>query len=159
MRDFLRKAFGLAVSVHDSINNAFDYVGYLGMRAAMDSRFLSIDSSGITSPPIRMAVDTYDMVKTRAQSMVFNQLELKLANGDVGPKPDIKPTLTRILGSVAQNLPRIALSHSAVVALTITTGIVAAHLLTNGQFTQALGDAMTNFLGASPNSQGPTRQP
>lgn len=159
MGDFLRKAFGLAVSAHHSITNAFDYVGYLSMRAVMDNQFLAVNTAEISSPPLKMAATAYEFVKTRAQSSVFNQLQVKLASGDLGPKPDIKPPIYRALGALAQNIPRLALSHSAMAALAIGTGIVAAHLLTNGQFTQSLTDAAAVWLGTSPHNKGPSAQP
>lgn len=157
MKDFLRKAFTLAVSAHHSITNTYDYLGYLSMRAVTDSHFLSVNTAEISSPPLKAVADAYVFVKTKAQSSAFNQLQVKLASGDLGPKPDIKPPIYRALGVVAQNIPRLALSHSAMAALAIGTGMVAAHLLTNGQFTQTLSDAVTNWMSGSPNSQGPTK--
>lgn len=157
MKDFLRKAFVLANRAGHSITNSFDYIGYLGMRAVMDSQFLAINTASIPSPQIRTVAGLYEFARQKAQTVAINQMEMKIASGDVGPKPDIKPALSRVAGILIQNAPRLLASHSAVTALTIGAGLVAVHLLTHGQMAHMLTDSVNAWMAINPNSQGPDR--
>jgi hypothetical protein len=132
----------------------YDHAGFIVMRAMMDDNFMDINHDRISSPRLRKVAALYNEKNDLLQDKVINTLSETYANGNLGPKPDLKKPLLNLGGLVINNIGRISIGQTAILALSVGTVTVIALLAaqTGGNPGSLLPEALSTYLGVKPNS-------
>jgi len=155
MTEVLRQAFALAYAPFHILGDMYDRAGFFCWRALMDDKFLALDPAHYSSPIFQEGIKLYDWAKVRAQASMFNDLSLKGASGDVGPKPDIKPNLMNMAQSSIPFLSRMPLNSPAFIGAVFIASLAVAWSATHGGPGHAVPDLVSTVYGASPHTPRP----
>lgn len=136
------------------VGNMYDHAGFFVMRAMMDDNFMDINHERISSPRLRKIATIYNEKNDFLQDKVVNTLSETYANGNLSPKPDFKKPFLNLSGLVLNNLGRMTISQTAVLALGIGTvtvmGLLAAQ--SGANITSMMPETLSTYLGVKPNS-------
>ncbi len=161
MTSFLREAFGLACAPFQKLNELYDLAGYYAWQALMNDQFLAVSPAAFTSKPMQTAAQAYDWALPRARAAAVQNITLRNAGSDYGPKPDIKPALMKIGEFCLAQAGRLHWGHPVVTcALVVAFGAVAygmmhAGLHSNGGHGAAM-DALGTAYSSAPQQPRPS---
>ncbi len=159
MTSFLREAFGLACAPFRKISELYDLAGFYTWQALMNDQFLAVSPAAFTSKPMQTAAIAYDWALPRARAAAVQNITMRNAGSDYGPKPDIKPGLMKIGEFCMAQAGRVPWNHPIVTcALVLTFSAVAyamMHTGAHGHGSTAAVDVLGTAYSSAPQQPRP----
>lgn len=148
MKDLLKEAFTRASRGLDLLCDTFDRAGFYIWRAMTDETFLSMGHVPFKSNTLRDAADTCDWAKGRVQNYIYKDILNKGITGNVGPKPNYKPLLSKAFGAAAPHIARLHVANPAVMALSIAVIAAGMYMFAHDGSSYAAPEMMAMWHGA-----------